>query len=170
MKECGIETVQKKEIDKKSPEHIFKKKLETQCKYFFKSKMYMSTKFKEPSKNIPKLDIQNFCHSNLTLSFHIIDSLENHDFIRKFVTNLNTAQDSKAFIIDSFNERSFVLNKSPTFLYYIEFINDFYSGKLEKLQRTTFIDVSKKPTLISLTELTAQSFTEVTYREHENVS
>lgn len=171
LKECSVEAINKKEIDGKSPETILKKKLITQCKYFFKSKKYIGTKFKQPKTNPPKLNIQKFCYSNLTLSFHIIDSLENYDFIRKFLPNLNiTTQESKAFIIDSLNERSFVLKKPSTFYNHIEFINDFYSETLEKLQRTTFTDVKKNSPLISFTELTTQSFKEVTYREYENVS
>lgn len=168
--ECTGEALQKQTVDKYSPEQILKKKQEKQCKYFFESLKYINH-LRHQETNIPKFNIQNFCYSNVSLSFHIIDSLENYDFVRKIKPSLNsTTKDSKAFIIDSDNERSFVLSKEATFTNYMEFINDFYSETLEKVQRNTFIDAKKKVPLIAFEELTTQSFKEVINREQENVS
>lgn len=170
VRECSSELGNKIKVDKNSPEQIVKQNEEKQCKYFFESQKYMR-KWKPQETNIPNFDLRNFCYSNLTLSFHIIDSLENYDFIQKIMPSYNnTTKESKAFIIDSANERSYALTKEATFINYMEFIDDFYSKTLETIQRTTFIEVKEKVPLISFAELATQSFTEVSSREHENVS
>lgn len=169
-RDCGSEAVYKKKVDKSSPDQILKQTHEKQCKYFFESQKYMQS-WNPQESDIQKFNKRNFCNSNLTLSFHIIDGLENYDFIRKIIPSFNsTTTDFKVFIIDSDNERSFALTKEATFSNLMEFINNFYSKTLDRLQRTTFVDVKKKQPFISFEELTAQSFADVTNREHENVS
>lgn len=170
-RECKQEPVYKNTVDESSPDQILKRNHEKQCKYFFESQKYMKN-LKHQETDIPSINKRSFCHSNLTLSFHIIDSLENYDFIRKIIPNMNitTMESSMIFIIDSDNERSFVLNKEPTFMNYMNFINDFYSKTLERLRRTTFISVNQRVPFISFEELTTETFTDITNREHENVS
>ncbi|KAL5281311.1 TXNDC11 family protein [Megaselia abdita] len=166
-RKCSNEPVQRNKVDKSSPEELLKKKHEKQCKYFFESRKYM-TKLKIQEYDIP-VNRQSFCFSNITLSFHVLDSLENYEFIRKIIPNLNsTTTESKVFIIDSDNERSFAQHKEPTFINYMEFINDFYSKTLKRLQRTTNIDDKRKVPFISFKELTSHSFKEIINREHEN--
>lgn len=157
-------------IESNSPTSILKKKFIRNCQYYSKSKHLINSWSIQHFQINRSID-QSFCKSNSTLSFHIIDSLENFDFIQKLVPNENRHFNSSLFIIDSENERSFEFVKEHSFQNYLEFINDFHSNSLKRIERTSLIgkSVQSKESLIYFIELTAENFQNIITYENTNV-